>query len=246
MHSGSRSLCQVLPALPTLPTTPQTSRTQLSRPSRCSRRFSHQSFASLHTKYVRLSKPGISTQNHSQGEISNLRQKQNRNEGLTQDVPIRTIREVKQYEDSLASFSTIINRRKRRIKHLKPSTPKPISVTSSETSVTKVCEKNSVKVIPVLCVFTVNSDDLREDKSELDAAVTHLKGEKSAKKANMLTTPLQSPKKRTETSCYSVKVSYCEDTARVLSDTRTLAKRRSVKNILSGRLFRHIHCHSFC
>lgn len=247
MRGGFRKPCRAAAALPAPRTAMQMSRL----PVFPSQRSSHShSFTNLSTKFVRHCKPRISTKNHTQNQISESghREKQGLEKSLTQNVSEITNRalkpEVKQYPDALDSFSSITSTPKRRIKCLKHSVSKPIPVNSSETNLTMDAKKNSVKVTPVLRIFNVDSEDLMEDKSEVDEVITHLREKNRSRRLSKDTTRLLSPNQSVNSPCYSIKIAYCEDTAQVLSDTRILAQRRSSRNVLPGRLFRHIPRHS--
>ena len=145
---------------------------------------------------------------------------------------------VKQYDDALESFSSLQNTPKRRNKR---SVPISISLAPKDfQTATSAAVGNTVVVTPVHRVFTVDSEDLDEDDKDVHAVLVHLREKKSQKTL----APLKTMKAGKNTAKYSVKISYCEDTAEVLGNTRNQARRRSERTVLPGRLFRHIPYHS--
>lgn len=251
MHGDQAKPSHDVLVLPAIRTAMQMSRLASSLPASSKSSLTVQSFSGLRTKYHRqrteLTIPVSLTPDASSGskmsnalkyDSSKAQDTCKQGQGISvsghktwkTELPLSTI---KQYNDALESFSSLENTPKRR---KTKSIPTPISVTPEhiQTSTPTFTEGNTVVVTPVPRVFTVDSDDLQGDDYDVQEVLMYLRKKRSQKTLAPVTGP-----KIGNTGKYSVKISYYEETAEVLGNTRNQARRRSGRIVLPSRLFRH-------
>jgi len=116
-------------------------------------------------------------------------------------------------------------------KHCKPACLPPLQAVSPQLSVTSKAQD----LYPVVRLTIIESEELVE--SPVESAFEQLRVRKSPK---MVEKPAETQVQRGNEGRFSLKTKYCEETAAMLGNTSSLARRRSDRMIVAERLFRHI------